>query len=170
MRPEAQILRNISSEAATVPDHPKPSRTSESCQVRRKRRGFLDDRDGAGDRDGNRNIGPRHRNRRPPPSLILNADAVTDKWVPENAIAVQIKPIGIDNTYAQTIKYSMLSTAKKRTYNLDGELIGLARHVLDARTDTETIQRALRKVVDDAQLERALDALLKEGHFRSIYR
>jgi len=64
----------------------------------------------------------------------------------------------------------MASMAKKKTYNLDGELIGRARRVLEARTDTETIQRALRKVVDDAQIEKTLNALLTEGHFRSLYR
>ena len=64
----------------------------------------------------------------------------------------------------------MSSSAKKKTYNLDEELIGRARRVLDARTDTETIQRALRKVIDDAEIERALDRLLKEGRFRSVYR
>lgn len=64
----------------------------------------------------------------------------------------------------------MPGSAKKKTYNLDEELIGRARRVLDARTDTETIQRALRKVVADAEIERALDRLLREGRFRSVYR
>lgn len=65
---------------------------------------------------------------------------------------------------------AMPTATKKKTYNLDEDLIGRARRVLDARTDTETIQRALRKVIDDAQLETALDRLLKEGRFRSVYR
>ncbi|HEX3595740.1 MAG TPA: hypothetical protein VHU80_11575 [Polyangiaceae bacterium] len=64
----------------------------------------------------------------------------------------------------------MASIAKKKTYNLDEELIGNARRVLDARTDTETIQRALRKVVEDAQIEQGLDRLLKGGRFRPVYR
>ena len=64
----------------------------------------------------------------------------------------------------------MPTPATKKTYNLDAELIGRARQVLDARTDTETIQRALRKVVEDAQIEQALDALLAEGKFRSVFR
>jgi hypothetical protein len=64
----------------------------------------------------------------------------------------------------------MTGTAKKKTYNLDEELIGQARRVLDARTDTEAIQRALRKVVADAEIERALDALLTEGRFRTVFR
>ena len=64
----------------------------------------------------------------------------------------------------------MSTATKKKTYNLDEELIGRARRVLDARTDTETIQRALRKVVDDAQIEKALERLLTEGRFRSVYR
>jgi Arc/MetJ family transcription regulator len=64
----------------------------------------------------------------------------------------------------------MTAVAKKKTYNLDEELISSARKVLDARTDTETIQRALRKVVEDAQIERALEALLAEGRFRTVFR
>jgi hypothetical protein len=64
----------------------------------------------------------------------------------------------------------MAGRAKKKTYNLDEELIGSARRVLDARTDTEAIQRALRKVVEDAEIEIALDALLREGRFRTIFR
>jgi Arc/MetJ family transcription regulator len=64
----------------------------------------------------------------------------------------------------------MTSTAKKKTYNLDEELIGRARRVLDARTDTEAIQRALRKVVADAEIEQALEALLAEGRFRTVFR
>jgi Arc/MetJ family transcription regulator len=64
----------------------------------------------------------------------------------------------------------MTSAARKKTYNLDEELIGKARRALDAKTDTETIQRALRKAVDDAELEAALDRLLREGRFRSVYR
>jgi len=64
----------------------------------------------------------------------------------------------------------MPATAKKKTYNLDEELIARARRVLDARTDTETIQRALRKVVDDAEIERALEQLLAGGRFKATYR
>jgi hypothetical protein len=64
----------------------------------------------------------------------------------------------------------MPSTAKKKTYNLDEALIDSARRVLDARTDTEAIQRALRKVVEDAEIERALDALLRDGRFRTVFR
>jgi hypothetical protein len=64
----------------------------------------------------------------------------------------------------------MAAGIKKKTYNLDEDLIGRARKVLEVRTDTEAIQWALKKVVDDAALEGALDKLLKEGRFRDIYR
>ena len=64
----------------------------------------------------------------------------------------------------------MPSVAKKKTYNLDEDLIRRARRTLDARTDTETIQRALRKVIEDAEIERALDAVLTRGRFRRVYR
>jgi Arc/MetJ family transcription regulator len=59
----------------------------------------------------------------------------------------------------------MTSSAKRKTYNLDEVLIARARRVLDARTDTETIERALRRVVDDAEIEAALDAMLSKGRF-----
>lgn len=64
----------------------------------------------------------------------------------------------------------MAGVAKKKTYNLDEALIVSARRVLDARTDTETIQRALRKVVDDAEIEAALDAVLRKGRFKTTFK
>lgn len=64
----------------------------------------------------------------------------------------------------------MTSAAKKKTYNLDEALITRARKVLDARTDTETILRALRKVVDDAEIEAALNAVLLEGRFKTTFK
>lgn len=64
----------------------------------------------------------------------------------------------------------MAGAAKKKTYNLDEALITSARRVLDARTDTETIQRALRKVVDDAEIEAALDAVLRAGRFKTTFK
>ena len=39
-----------------------------------------------------------------------------------------------------------------------------------AKTDTEAIQTALRKALEDREIENALDALLKAGRFRTIYR
>jgi hypothetical protein len=59
---------------------------------------------------------------------------------------------------------------KKKTYNLDSAMIETVRRLFDAKTDTEAIQRALRKAIDDREVEDALDALLKEGHFRTLYR
>jgi Arc/MetJ family transcription regulator len=65
--------------------------------------------------------------------------------------------------------YVAKSAVKKRTYNLDGQLIARARVVTGARTDTEAIQLALRKTIEDAELEHALDALLRQGRFKKIY-
>ena len=64
----------------------------------------------------------------------------------------------------------MKATVKKRTYNLDSELIQKARKLLDARTDTEAIQFALQKVAEDREIEESLDRLLRQGRFRTIYR
>jgi len=64
----------------------------------------------------------------------------------------------------------MKSAVRKKTYNLDGRIIAAARRVFNAKTDTEAIQKALRKAVADREIENALDRLLREGQFRTIYR
>ena len=64
----------------------------------------------------------------------------------------------------------MKTTIKKKTYNLDEEMIGKVRRLLDAKTDTEAIQKALKKTIDDRLIEESLDPLLREGKFRTIYR
>ena len=64
----------------------------------------------------------------------------------------------------------MRSSVKKKTYNLDGEMIEKVRRLFNAKTDTEAIQQALRKAVEDREIEESLDRLLKEGRFRTVYR
>ena len=64
----------------------------------------------------------------------------------------------------------MEGTVRKKTYNLDVELIDKARRLMQARTDTETIRKALQKAVEDAEIEASLDRLLKQGRFRTVYR
>lgn len=64
----------------------------------------------------------------------------------------------------------MKATVRKKTYNLDGEMIEKVRRLLNAKTDTEAIQQALRKAVEDREAEESLDRLLKEGRFRTVYR
>lgn len=64
----------------------------------------------------------------------------------------------------------MKSSIKKKTYNLDAEMIDSVRRLFDVKTDTEAIQRALRKAIEDRELEDALDALLRDGRFRTLYR
>jgi len=59
---------------------------------------------------------------------------------------------------------------KKKTYNLNGEMIDKVRRLFNVKTDTEAIQKALQKTVDDHEIEESLDRLLKEGLFRTIYR
>jgi len=41
---------------------------------------------------------------------------------------------------------------------------------VNAKTDTEAIQTALRKAIEDREIEESLDRVLREGRFRSIYR
>lgn len=64
----------------------------------------------------------------------------------------------------------MKGSVRKKTYNLDAAVIEKVRRLYDAKTDTEAIQRALHKAVEDREIEDSLDALLKEGRFRTIYR
>ena len=64
----------------------------------------------------------------------------------------------------------MKASVKKKTYNLDSGMIKVVRRLFDAKTDTEAIQRALRKAIEDREAEEALDTLLKEGRFRTLYR
>lgn len=64
----------------------------------------------------------------------------------------------------------MKGSVRKKTYNLDAAVIEKVRRLYDAKTDTEAIQRALQKAVGDREIEDALDALLKEGRFRTLYR
>jgi hypothetical protein len=64
----------------------------------------------------------------------------------------------------------MKAAVRKKTYNLDGEMIEKVRRIFGARTETEAIQKALRKAIEDQEIEERLDTLLREGRFRSIYR
>ena len=38
------------------------------------------------------------------------------------------------------------------------------------KIDTEDIRKALRKAIEDREVEERLDALLKKGRFRTVYR
>ena len=64
----------------------------------------------------------------------------------------------------------MKATVRKKTYNLDEEMIDKVRRLFNVKTDTEAIQRALRKTVEDREIEEALERILREGRFRTIYR
>ena len=64
----------------------------------------------------------------------------------------------------------MKSTIRKKTYNLDVDLIEKARRFFDVKTETEAIRRALEKSVEDREIEDALERLLRDGRFRQIYR
>jgi hypothetical protein len=64
----------------------------------------------------------------------------------------------------------MKATVKKKTYNLDGEMIEKVRRLFNAKTDTQAIQEALRKAIEDREIQDSVDALLREGRFRAIYR
>lgn len=63
-----------------------------------------------------------------------------------------------------------MPAVKKKTYNLDGAMIEKVRRTLGARTATEAIHRALRKTLEDRDIEASVDALLRAGRFRSVYR
>jgi Arc/MetJ family transcription regulator len=62
------------------------------------------------------------------------------------------------------------ASVKKKTYNLDEELIEKVRRLFNVKTDTEAIQKALQKSVEDQEIQESLDKLLREGRFRTVYR
>jgi hypothetical protein len=64
----------------------------------------------------------------------------------------------------------MKATVKKKTYNLDSVMIEKARRLFQVKTETEAIQKALQKAIDDQEIQDALEALLKEGRFRTLYK
>jgi Arc/MetJ family transcription regulator len=81
----------------------------------------------------------------------------------------------MDNIYILSVSYgweedAMKATVRKKTYNLDAEMIEKVRRLFNAKTDTEAIRAALRKAVEDREIQESLDALLREGRFRTIYR
>ena len=63
----------------------------------------------------------------------------------------------------------MKTKVRKKTYNLDEEMIGKVRRLFNVKTDSEAIQRALRKTLDDIEIQKSLDKLLKDGRFRVVY-
>jgi Arc/MetJ family transcription regulator len=63
-----------------------------------------------------------------------------------------------------------MPTTMKKTYNLDAAMIEKVRRLFGVKTDTEAIQQALRKAIEDREIEERLDALLQKGRFRSVYR
>ncbi len=64
----------------------------------------------------------------------------------------------------------MKAAVKKKTYNLNEGMIEKARRLFNVKTDTEAIQRALQKTIDDREIEESLDGLIKKGRFRTVYR
>ena len=64
----------------------------------------------------------------------------------------------------------MKTQVRKKTYNLDEEMIGKVRRLFNVKTDSEAIQRALRKTLEDIEIQKSLDKLLKDGRFRVVYR
>jgi Arc/MetJ family transcription regulator len=64
----------------------------------------------------------------------------------------------------------MKATVKKKTYNLDEKMIGEVRRLFNVKTDTEAIQKALQKAIEDREIEESLERLLQKGRFRIIYR
>ncbi len=63
-----------------------------------------------------------------------------------------------------------MTTTVKKTYNLDATMIDRVRRLFGVKTDTEAIQKALSKAIEDREVEERLDALLKKGRFRTVYR
>ena len=57
----------------------------------------------------------------------------------------------------------MRKAVKRKNYYLDEAAIKRAQRILGTKTETETIQKALELVVDEARLAQALKTLLDKG-------
>ena len=57
----------------------------------------------------------------------------------------------------------MRGTVKRKNYYLDEAAIKQAQRILGTKTETETIQKALELVADEARLAQALKNLLNRG-------
>jgi len=57
----------------------------------------------------------------------------------------------------------MRGTVKRKNYYLDEAAIKQAQRILGTKTETETIQKALELVADEARLAQALKNLLDRG-------
>jgi hypothetical protein len=60
----------------------------------------------------------------------------------------------------------MGKTVKRKNYYLDEKAIKQAQKVLGTKTETETIQKALELIADEARLAQALKNLLDKGKGR----
>lgn len=57
----------------------------------------------------------------------------------------------------------MRKTVKRKNYYLDEAAIKEAQRVLGTKTETETVQKALELVADEARLAQALKTLFDKG-------
>lgn len=64
----------------------------------------------------------------------------------------------------------MKPEVRTKTYTLDSRMIAAARRAFNAKTDTEAIHKALRKAIDDYEIEGALDRFLRTARFRTLDR
>lgn len=64
----------------------------------------------------------------------------------------------------------MKSTARKKTYDLDEEMVGKVRRFFKVKTDAEAISKSLSKTIEDIEIQESLEKLLSKGRFRVVYR
>ena len=63
-----------------------------------------------------------------------------------------------------------MATKVRKQFLLDPEILRRAREALGARTDTETVERALRSVAIDAELTAAqAEFVMGEGEIHDVY-
>ena len=63
-----------------------------------------------------------------------------------------------------------VATKIRKQFLLDPEVLRRAREALDARTDTEAVERALRSVAIDAELSEAqAEFVMSEGEIVDVY-
>jgi hypothetical protein len=64
----------------------------------------------------------------------------------------------------------MSSALRHKHVRIDQAKLDRARQVLEAKTDTETLDRALSLVVTEGEIEAALRGVRRKGKIRKVFR
>ena len=89
---------------------------------------------------------------------------------PDILVALEDRSFDVEVLVGLGIGESKSSAGALAVPFFDGEKIEKVHRLFHAKTDTEAIHKALEKTIEDREIEEALDALLRAGRFRTVYR